>query len=172
MGSANSEGGSYWAPPARVTSAQIEDARLYANAVMLERPPASREFVAERCASLLLHFFTAASGEKLNAMVAADWLAILSPFPPRVLAAAVQRWLETETGKPKPAQIRDLCITFYGRKDWENLERAKIIAMMQPSAEADPEKKGTEWQKPTPEQKAKVAEMVANMQKTMKEKIQ
>ncbi len=131
---ANGGGESVWNPPRQVSEAQILDAKLFVNAVLEARPPAPREYLADRCASLLAHFFSGATGEKLNAMAAADWLKILAPFPAKVLNAAVQRWLETNTGKPKPHDIRELCISFYGLAAWNQVERARMVADMMPSA--------------------------------------
>ena len=168
-GAEGDEGKSHWQPPARATQDQITTARLFVNQALAARPPATKEQLADRCSALLAHFFTAAHGEKINAMVARDWVQILAPFPFDVLKAAVRRYLETSTNRPKPVEIRELCISFYGWKDWQQLERARQIADMLPS-EAPPKPtsgtvEGGRWQPPTAEQKAKVAALVANMHK-------
>lgn len=137
----------------KATMAQITAAQTFCRDVVQARPPAPLEWLSERLAALLMHFFTGATGERLNAIVAADWMGILRPFPRDVVANAVTRWLETNTGKPRPAEIRDLCIQFYGFVAWENFERSMQISRMLPSAESTAASDNDgEWKKPTTEQ--------------------
>ena len=150
-----------WNPPTHATEAQIKAAQDFANAVLIARPPAEAQFLNDRLSSLLAHYFTSATGEKLNTIVASDWMVALKLFPSRVISSAAREWLEKHTGKPKIAEFKDLCITYYGRKDWHNFERAIIIGRMLPSAPpstAAPAKAQEEtWQKPDAAAKERVA---------------
>lgn len=145
----------------KVTMAQVTDAKDFVNAVVEFAPPSGRKWLADRLESFLAHYFTAAAGEKLNAMVAHDWILMLQDFPAPCIDKAVVYWLKNENRRPKIAEIRDLAITYFGIQAWQNLERARIVSAIFPSRE-EPQKAGEKkesWIPPTAEQKARVAEI-------------
>lgn len=136
--------------------------------MITSRPPARIAFLKDRLSALLAHFFSAATGERLNAIVAADWMEIIAPFPEQVIAAAVKDWLENNSKKPTPMEIKNLCVKYYGWKAWNDFTRAKKIANMLPSdpvenKNAEENKTQDEWRPPTPEEKERVRNIVQNM---------
>jgi hypothetical protein len=155
----------YWNAPLEVSQYDIEDAARYVAMVKDARPAVNvNDWLKPRIASFLVHFFIQLSDERLNAMVAYDWLDCLKPFPKDCIDKAIKHWRDNCSNKPKPAEIRNLCINFYGRKNWEYFERAKIISEMHPAQIFNRFQSG--WKddaplpKPTAEQKDNVRKLL------------
>jgi hypothetical protein len=136
----------------------VSQAKDYVADVAKARPPAPVQRLVERISSAMCHFFANLSDEKINALVALDWIETLREFPFDCVLKAFADWRNSSAKKPTPSEIRALAITAYGRREWDYLQRAKMIAGMMPSSTAI-EKVDEPWIPPTPEQKANVARM-------------
>ena len=159
-------GESEWIAPRSVTAEQIAVAQKFAKDVLIARPAAPLQLLKDRLSSLLAHYFSNATGDKLNAMVASDWIHALELFPLKAVTSAAQEWVSNKPEKPKLSDFKDLCITFYGRKDWNYFERAIIIGRMLPSSApattSNAKPKEDTWQKPDAAAKERVAVTMHN----------
>lgn len=156
----------YWTAPTRVTMSQVMDAKKFVNEMIKISLPANKKWLSDRLESFLAHYFTAAAGEKLNAMVAHDWMQMLQDFPATCIDRAVTHWIKTEKRRPKIAEIRELSISYFGLRNWLNLERARIIAQIFPTADEptrDGKPKEDKWTPPTEEQKRSVADLLKDI---------
>ncbi len=159
-----------WIPPRAASYMLVAQAKDWVKAYETARPPAPIAQLRERVASFVCHFFITLSDERLNKIVAADWLDTLKDFPFPVLCAAISEWRNDMNKKPTPADIRKLCIYHYPKKEWDRLQRAKTIANMTPSEKtvlAGPVKE--EWRPPTAEEKERVRKLMASIGITPKE---
>ena len=149
----------FWKAPISVTVQQVEDAWAYVQAVQRIRPEIQKTALRDYLAALLVNFFHASAGEKVNALVASFWIEVIAPFPEPVVKAAVKRWLETIEKKPTPAAFRNLCIELYGWKAWQDFDRARKMADMLPTMNPSlPYSEQEEvWEKPTLTQKQEVS---------------
>lgn len=140
----------YWALPREVTPQQVRDAKAFDLAMRAHVVPSDMEgYLKPRLAAFLAHHFNNLTGAKANAIIAADWLKQLMPFPQDAVDQAIDHWVANESRKPLPSQIRNLAIDYFGRTAWENWERAQKVAAMTPT-EPRTAKQEEEWRKPTP----------------------
>lgn len=130
------------------------------------RPPADEGFIRMRVFTLLSHYFLASTSDGLNKAVATDWVESLSVFPQDCIEKACAEWRDEETKKPKPADIRKLCIKHFGYQEWEKIMRLKAITKCK--IEEKTKETSNKREKPTEEQKRRVSEIVSNMFKVEK----
>lgn len=70
---------------------------------------AHSEFIAGAIRSLLFHFYVPERDEHLVDAAMEDWIKILEPFSEKNIREARDRWLDTMTRRPSPAEIKKIC---------------------------------------------------------------
>lgn len=99
-----------WIPPNSLTDEEHSKVLQDLSRLAPLYPPASKEWLGGRIASLLSHYFMATNSEAINTLIATDWLEALQYLPQSAVGGACKVWLENEKYKPKPSDIRNLAI--------------------------------------------------------------
>lgn len=158
-GSDDHEG--FWTKPKSITSEERSKAIAYLRAAREINPPAPEAWLKGRIATLLSHYYLATNDVNINTAVAIDWVDCLRPFPQVAVEKACAEWRDTERRKPTPADIRGKAIATFGSIEWTKLMRLKALIELPIVDSAPKTKQQGERILPTPEQKMKVAKMVA-----------
>lgn len=82
---------------------------------MLRGPLSTKDFaahsdwIAGAIWTLLGFYYDPEEHQKLVEAMLKQWVLVLEPFSPKCIEAATQRWVQDESRRPTPADIKAMC---------------------------------------------------------------